>query len=595
MAGVWKRDGTIAVTKGSKKVVGTGTTFADPKNAAAKGHLLVMVVGTAVDLYEVDYAESNTVFYLVEAYRGESGTGKAYAIDTSRTDSIPEFARRLNATLGAYQQQSDALQALLTSDAAEITVTAPDGTTHKMIPWKRVTSEGEGQAARAKAEADKAAGSAEEAKSAPRAAIPYMDFARYGINGKTPTLSLDFIKAEHRIYEGMGIGFNLKPLASVMAFTRTGGAIAHGPTLMETVADNVIRVAYQRGVKLGGIVEPQSTNLITYSEDLSNASWQKTRTTVEVLAGASPRGNPAYKIVPSTEEGAHYIARGYTPPGSGSHVLSFYAKSAGYTGVGIYLKGVPAVAGSVDITSGAIRAGSAGNITADDMGDGWWRISITTPVTSGVMADIHIRALPNGGMMWTDAYQGNGSSGILVWGIQLEAASIATSYMATTDAQVTRPRELLRRDLSSNLLSRSQSVVFVGRKQLGITNVFWSLDDGADGDKVILESDTSGGLIRAKVFVAGAEVARVNGPSINTPALRFKAAVAYDNASKRLSLAVNGVLYSASVGTSAISNMINRLSVGCTVGGFGQGGQPIEQFAVLPSGLADAELIEVTK
>ncbi|HAT06746.1 phage head spike fiber domain-containing protein [Aeromonas salmonicida] len=160
MAGVWKRDGTIAVTKGSKKVVGTGTTFVDPKNAAAKGHLLVMVTGTTVDLYEVDYSESNTVFYLVEAYRGATGTGKAYAIDTSRTDSIPEFARRLNATLGAYQQQSDAIQALLTSDAATIEVTAPDGTKHTMIPWKRVTSEGEGQAARAKVEADRAAAAA---------------------------------------------------------------------------------------------------------------------------------------------------------------------------------------------------------------------------------------------------------------------------------------------------------------------------------------------------------------------------------------------------------------------------------------------------
>lgn len=176
MAGVWKRDGTIAVTKGSKKVVGTGTTFADPKNAAAKGHLLVMVTGTAVDLYEVDYSESNTVFYLVEAYRGATGTGKAYAIDTSRTDSIPEFARRLNATLGAYQQQSDAFQALLTSDAATIEVTAPDGTKHTMIPWKRVTSEGEGQAARAKAEADKAAASADLAVNVVReSAMPLPD------------------------------------------------------------------------------------------------------------------------------------------------------------------------------------------------------------------------------------------------------------------------------------------------------------------------------------------------------------------------------------------------------------------------------------
>ncbi|WP_272866826.1 hypothetical protein [Aeromonas caviae] len=37
MAGVWKRDGTVAVTNGNKKVTGTGTTFADTKNGVAKG------------------------------------------------------------------------------------------------------------------------------------------------------------------------------------------------------------------------------------------------------------------------------------------------------------------------------------------------------------------------------------------------------------------------------------------------------------------------------------------------------------------------------------------------------------------------------
>ncbi|WP_421259144.1 phage head spike fiber domain-containing protein [Aeromonas sp. 602826] len=160
MAGVWKRDGTVAVTNGSKKVTGTGTTFADAKNGVAKGHLFCMTTGTTVDLYEVDYVVSNTELHLVQAFRGTTGTGKAYEIITTFSDSIPEFARKLNASLSYYQSQSDMVQQLFTSDAAEITVTAPDGTTHKLIPWKRVTSEGEGQAARAKVEADKAAASA---------------------------------------------------------------------------------------------------------------------------------------------------------------------------------------------------------------------------------------------------------------------------------------------------------------------------------------------------------------------------------------------------------------------------------------------------
>ncbi len=160
MAGVWKRDGTVAVTNGNKKVTGTGTTFADTKNGVAKGHLFCITSGTSVDFYEVDYVVSNTELYLVQSYRGTTATGKAYEIITTFSDSVPEFARRLTATLSAYQQQSDAFQALLMSTATTVEVTAPDGTKQTLIPWKRVTSEGEGQAARAKTEADKAAASA---------------------------------------------------------------------------------------------------------------------------------------------------------------------------------------------------------------------------------------------------------------------------------------------------------------------------------------------------------------------------------------------------------------------------------------------------
>lgn len=169
MAGVWKRDGTVAVTNGNKKVTGTGTTFADTKNGVAKGHLFCITSGTSVDFYEVDYAVSNTELYLVQAYRGVTATGKAYEIITTFSDSVPEFARRLTATLSAYQQQSDAFQALLTSTATTVEVTAPDGTKQTLIPWKRVTSEGEGQTARAKVEADRAKTEADRAAAAANA------------------------------------------------------------------------------------------------------------------------------------------------------------------------------------------------------------------------------------------------------------------------------------------------------------------------------------------------------------------------------------------------------------------------------------------
>lgn len=255
MAGVWKRDGTVAVTNGNKKVTGTGTTFADTKNGVAKGHLFCITSGTSVDFYEVDYVVSNTELYLVQAYRGVTATGKAYEIITTFSDSVPEFARRLTATLSAYQQQSDAFQALLTSTATTVEVTAPDGTKQTLIPWKRVTSEGEGQAARAKTEADKAAASAALAGDIVAAsALPLPDVW-------AP------LSDSLRLITGYGrdvlVGSDV--VARMVNFSRSTTATYIGKDgLLKTAAANEPRFE-----KEGLLLEGQSTNLIARSEGIS--------------------------------------------------------------------------------------------------------------------------------------------------------------------------------------------------------------------------------------------------------------------------------------------------------------------------------------
>ncbi|BBS17668.1 hypothetical protein [Aeromonas caviae] len=259
MAGVWKRDGTVAVTNGNKKVTGTGTTFADTKNGVAKGHLFCITSGTSVDFYEVDYVVSNTELYLVQAYRGVTATGKAYEIITTFSDSVPEFARRLTATLSAYQQQSDAFQALLTSTATTVEVTAPDGTKQTLIPWKRVTSEGEGQAARAKTEADKAAASAALAGDIVAAsALPLPDV------WAPLTDSL-------RLFTGYGreVKVGEDVVARMVNFSRNSIATYTGKDgLPKTAAANEPRFE-----KEGLLLEGQSTNLFLYPKSPDSYPW----------------------------------------------------------------------------------------------------------------------------------------------------------------------------------------------------------------------------------------------------------------------------------------------------------------------------------
>ncbi|MDO2950547.1 hypothetical protein [Aeromonas simiae] len=123
MAGLWYRAGTIAVTGGSKKVVGTGTTWKSGVSKPDKGHL---VWGPDGKPYELDYVESDTVLYLVTAYSGVTATGMAYSIDITRTGTIPAFSRELSAQLAYAQGQYDSWQQVLTG-AGMVPLTAPDG------------------------------------------------------------------------------------------------------------------------------------------------------------------------------------------------------------------------------------------------------------------------------------------------------------------------------------------------------------------------------------------------------------------------------------------------------------------------------------
>lgn len=124
MAGIWYRVGTVAVTAGSTKIVGTGSTWRSGVHKPDKGHIFWGPDGRA---YEVDYVESDTVLHLVTAYAGGSATGQAYSIVISITGQVPAFSRELSAFVAYHQGQMDGWQSLLTG-TGNVTLTAPDGT-----------------------------------------------------------------------------------------------------------------------------------------------------------------------------------------------------------------------------------------------------------------------------------------------------------------------------------------------------------------------------------------------------------------------------------------------------------------------------------
>ncbi len=416
MAGVWKRDGTVAVTNGNKKVTGTGTTFADTKNGVAKGHLFCITSGTSVDFYEVDYVVSNTELYLVQAYRGVTATGKAYEIITTFSDSVPEFARRLTATLSAYQQQSDAFQALLTSTATTVEVTAPDGTKQTLIPWKRVTSEGEGQAARAKTEADKAAASAALAGDIVVAsALPLPDV------WAPLTDSL-------RLFTGYGrevkVGDDV--VARMLTFTRsTTKNYINRDEVWTTAALN--EPMFDRwGLQLDG----QSTNVFNKASG-TNFSWLSEGLTQSAGTATLPFDVFQRTITSSTSSPTH-IGRAMTDT---------------------YNTPNPVASGGGPVTASAIMFGDADAIIAADpkinVSSNLAITGVTTSavkLTSGMVRVVWTGIVPAGAATTFANFQLswlNRLPSVVVGCYQMEALPVASSYIPTNGTAVTRAADLL--------------------------------------------------------------------------------------------------------------------------------------------------------
>lgn len=410
MAGVWKRDGTVTVTSGSKRVIGVGTTFADPKNGVAKGHIFTQISGSAVDLYEVDYVVSNTELYLVQAFRGTTASGAAYAIITTFYDSIPEFSRKLTATLASYQEQSDVLQLLYTSDAAEITVTAPDGTTRNLIPWKRVTSEGEGQAARAKVEADRAKTEADNAAQVViDSAVPFPDV---------------WIPFNDSLRMLAGYGREVKVGSDVVArmvnFERsTTATYIDKSGVLRTAAINEPRFE-----KEGLLIEGQSTNLIARSEgttfQTANASFQ---TLTNNVSGVLPVvGQRILFAANNNETNAGLIQASMTLDGGSSYTYSLFIKVEDGDDSDLANCLVAYSASGASITNRAV---------IQDFGNGVKRLSGNISVGGTGSQTVYIRVQRRGAWATT-------TWAAVVGGVQVESLPFASSYIPTNGTAVTR-------------------------------------------------------------------------------------------------------------------------------------------------------------
>lgn len=321
----------------------------------------------------------------------------------------------------------------------------------------------------------------------------------------------------------------------------------------------------------GLLIEGSATNSVLYSESFNAPNWSTFGLNGGVVTSTS-QTNPAgsassIRMVENTSNSTHGIFQNVSVTSGSQYTFSVFARGDGtrtLVGIRVTLGGAATdysvVFDLADGTTGTpYTSGTPGTVTprAVQYGGGWWRLSVTMNAPSAsTLFYIHNSTVKNLATSM-NAYLGTGSNGVYVWGAQVEAGSVTSSYIASDASQGQRAADVCTMS-GTNFSSwfNSTEGTFLGTGERAITSNFGRLLS-ANANNTTSAFDLGASTTGRWVITNSTSQADIAAGTVSANTV-FKVAGSF--ASNDAQMAFNGTL--GTVDTSVSLPTVSQLDIG---------------------------------
>ena len=248
--------------------------------------------------------------------------------------------------------------------------------------------------------------------------------------------------------------------------------------LIESVGLNIPRIDYTNGSCPGLLVEPQRTNLLTYSNDFIDTAWVKLNCSITANNTTSPDGNVNASKLTSTVAG-NFLYNAVTTA-NGIYTFSCFVKKLDTDNINISVTDFATGSsfGIFNFTTGlftlVVNGGSWTNTTANviSLQNGWFKISLTSQKNAGTVVSSRIDSFDVG-------------TSVYIYGAQLEAGSYPTSYIPTVSTSITRNADVISKTGISSLIGQTEGTAFVdfyAKGKYDALNMLLLISDGTSAN-----------------------------------------------------------------------------------------------------------------